>query len=198
MAAGAGPRSAPIVVIAGSDTLRRMTFVPERVLACCVAAFLGCASGLAPAATLAQTAKDSGCTDKPVRVAGSDTWKCATRTGAQAFFNVPEASSEPAAPPKSTVTRSVAVPSPAGFPRIDSGTQKSRDDLRRKVLQDELASEEKLLADAKKAWGDGAPPPLPEERANAPAYADRLARLRQAVQLHERNVAALKREIGSR
>jgi len=184
--------------MAGSATLRRMTFVPNRALACCVAAFLGCASGLAAAATLAQTAKDSDCTDKPVRVAGSDTWKCTTRSGAQAFFNVPGSAPEYAAPAKSPATRSVAVPSPAGFPKIDSGTQKSRDDLRRRVLQDELASEEKLLADARKAWGDGAPPPLPEERANAQAYAERIARLRQSVQLHERNIDALKREMGSR
>ena len=90
------------------------------------------------------------------------------------------------------------LPSPASFPKIDAGTQKSRDDLRRKVLQDELANEEKLLAEARSAWGDGSPPPLPEEKANAQKYADRIARLRQAVQLHERNVDALKRELGTR
>jgi len=34
---------------------------------------------------------------------------------------------------------------PTGFPRVDSDTQKGRDELRRKVLSDELASEEQLL-----------------------------------------------------
>lgn len=175
-----------------------MRSIPSSALAWCAIALIGCAGGAASAATLAQTAKESGCSDKPVRLAGSDTWKCTTSSGAQAFFNVPDATPEVAPPPKGSTTRSVLVPSPAGFPKIDSGTQKSRDELRRKVLQDELASEERLLADAKKAWGDGAPPPLPEERANAQMYADRLARLRQSVQLHERNVEALKRELGSR
>ena len=51
------------------------------------------------------------------------------------------------------------------------------------MLQDELANEEKLLVEARAAWGEGSPPPLPEEKANAQKYADRIARLRQAVQL---------------
>lgn len=176
-----------------------MSRSPSRSLACCAVALLVCATGVAVAASIAQTAKESGCADKPVRIAGSDMWKCTTSNGAQSYFNVPDAAPESPAPAKGgTASRSVAVPSPAGFPRVDAGTQKARDDLRRKVLKDELASEEKLLAEAKKAWGDGSPPPLPEERANAQMYADRIARLRQSVQLHERNVDALKRELGSR
>ncbi len=78
---------------------------------------------------------------------------------------------------------------------MDADTQKGRDDVRRRVLQDELAAEEKLLAEARTAFADGAPPPLPEERANADKYRDRIARLRQAVVLHERNVDALKKEL---
>ncbi|HEY8243215.1 MAG TPA: hypothetical protein VII68_07125 [Casimicrobiaceae bacterium] len=90
------------------------------------------------------------------------------------------------------------MPTPSSFPKVDAGTQKSRDDLRRRVLQDELSSEEKLLAEAKVALGDGTPAPLPEERTSAQRYADRVGRLRQAVQLHERNVDALKRELSAR
>lgn len=176
-----------------------MNSTGTRAFAWCAAALIGCVPAVAAAATLAQTAKESGCADKPVRLAGSETWKCTTSSGAQAFFNVPDPSPEPAAASKgASSSRSVAVPSPAGFPKVDASTQKSRDDLRRKVLQEELASEERMLADARKSWSDGAPPPLPEERANAQAYADRVARLRQSVQLHERNIDALKRELGSR
>ena len=140
-----------------------------------------------------------GCTDKPVRIPGTALYKCTQGSGVQAFFDVPDGTAEsaPAAKPP-PAARSATSPSPASFPKIDAGTQKSRDDLRRKVLQDELASEEKLLAEAKRAWADGTPPPLPEERSNAQQYADRVARLRQSVQLHERNVEALKRELGSR
>ncbi len=82
-----------------------------------------------------------------------------------------------------------------GFPRVDPGTQRGRDDVRRKVLADELATEEKLLAEARVAYADGAPPPLPEERADAEKYRARIGELRQALGVHEKNVEALKKEI---
>lgn len=84
---------------------------------------------------------------------------------------------------------------PAGFPRIEADTQRSRDELRRKVLNDELASEERLLGDARTAYGTGAPTPLHDEQGDAEKYRQRIARLRQAVQSHERNVEALRKEI---
>ena len=165
----------------------------------CVAALLGCATTGALAVTLAQKAREEGCTDKPVRLSGSDMYKCTAKSGNMSYFNVPDGAAEgaPAARP-SPAARPATSPSPASFPKIEAGTQKSRDELRRKVLQDELASEEKLLAEAKRAWADGTPPPLPDEKGDAQKYADRIARLRQAVQLHERNVDALKRELGTR
>ncbi len=89
------------------------------------------------------------------------------------------------------------TPTPAGFPRVDADTQRGRDDVRKKVLTDELATEEKLLAESKQAYGDGAPPPLPEEQANAQRYAARLGKLRQAVTLHEKNIEALRKELAS-
>ncbi len=91
-----------------------------------------------------------------------------------------------------------SAPTPAGFPRVDAETQKGRDEMRRKVLADELAAEQKLLAEAGAEFANGAPVPLPEERANAEKYRERIARLRQNVQLHERNVEALKKEIGGK
>jgi len=69
--------------------------------------------------------------------------------------------------------------------------------MRRKVLGDELATEERLLGEARKAYGNGAPPALPEEKADADKYRERIARLRQAMQLHERNVEALRKELGT-
>ena len=85
----------------------------------------------------------------------------------------------------------------AGFPKVDAETQKGRDDMRRKVLADELATEEKLLADARTLYANGAPVPLPEEQGNAAKYQERIARLRQSVQLHERNIEALRKELGA-
>ena len=90
-----------------------------------------------------------------------------------------------------------AAPSPPGFPRVDAETQKGRDDVRRKVLADELAAEEKSLAETRIQYADGAPPPLPEERADAEKYRTRIARLRQSVNVHEKNVEALKKELAT-
>jgi hypothetical protein len=93
--------------------------------------------------------------------------------------------------------RNAKSPTPSGFPRVDADTQKGRDEMRRKVLSDELATEEKLLSESRAAYGDGAPTPLPEEMSNAQKYADRLAKLRQAVSLHEKNVEALRKELSA-
>ena len=90
-----------------------------------------------------------------------------------------------------------SAPTPAGFPRVDPDTQKGRDDVRRKVLADELATEEKLLGETRKLYADGAPVPLPEERADAERYRVRIARLRQTVNVHEKNIEALKKELGA-
>lgn len=102
------------------------------------------------------------------------------------------------AAPATPGAASRSAPTPAGFPRVDTETQKNRDDMRRKVLADELAAEEKLLADARSRFANGAPVPLPEEQANAEKYRERIAQLRQSVQLHERNIEALKKELGGK
>lgn len=148
----------------------------------------------AGAATVAEKAKESGCVNKPIVISGT-MYRCTTESGAFSYFNVPGA--QPADPGDGGGRRNAAAPTPAGFPRVDPATQKGRDDLRRKVLGDELATEEKLLAEARVAYADGAPPALPEERANIDKYRERIARLRQAVSVHEKNVDALKKELAS-
>jgi hypothetical protein len=45
--------------------------------------------------------------------------------------------------------------SPAGFPKVDSATQKDRDETRRKILQDELDNEQKLLEEARNNLREG-------------------------------------------
>jgi hypothetical protein len=122
-------------------------------------------------------------------------YRCATASGAAAYFNVPGA--EGAAAPRRGGPSAKSTPSPAGFPKVDVDTQKGRDDMRRRVLADELSAEEKLLAEARASYANGAPVPLPEEQADAEKYRQRIARLRQSVQLHERNIEALKKELAS-
>jgi len=152
----------------------------------------GCATALAIpsyAATLAEKAKESGCVNKPSVVEG-ETYKCMTKSGAAAYFNVPGVRGVPDRGGQQSS-------SPAGFPKVDAGTQKGRDAVRRKVLSDELTVEEKLLAEAKAAYGNGAPPPTQEEKEIPQKYSERLAKLRQAVVLHEKNVEALKKELAT-
>jgi len=150
------------------------------------------------AATLAEKARESGCVSKPTPVQET-LYRCSTESGAFSYFNVPGISGEFRGSPSGTNSRgkSTSTPTPAGFPKVDAETQKGRDDMRRKVLADELAAEEKLLAEARTTFASGAPIPLPEEQANAGKYRERIARLRQSVQLHERNIEALKKELSN-
>lgn len=108
-----------------------------------------------------------------------------------------DSASGPATRSSGSTSGATKAPSPAGFPRVDPETQKSRDDTRRKVLAEELASEEGLLKEARFAYADGAPTPLPEEKADAEKYRVRIARLRQAVALHQKNIEALKKELAA-
>ena len=158
---------------------RRALFCPWLILIWSAGAF---------GATLNEKAKESGCVNKPVYVAG-DTYRCATESGVSSYFNVPGSTGGD--------RRSTKTPTPTGFPRVDPDTQKGRDDVRRKVLSDELATEQKLLVETRVVYADGAPAPLPEERSDAEKYRVRIARLRQTATVHERNVEALKKELAA-
>ena len=67
--------------------------------------------------------------------------------------------------------RRSAAPTPAGFPRVDSSTQKDRDALRRRILEDELREEQILLRQAATRGG------------------------RDDVDQHQRNIQSLEKEL---
>lgn len=93
-------------------------------------------------------------------------------------------------PPSSSTSpkpRAASNPTPADFPRVSSDAQKGRDSDRRHILEQELASEQRNLDEARKGLAD-------QEATRAPA--DRLSPLRDRVALHTRNLEALQREIG--
>jgi len=86
--------------------------------------------------------------------------------------------------------------SPSDFPRVDGGTQKARDNDRKQILQDEMKTEEEKLADLKKAFNNGEPERQGGER-NYAKYQDRVASMKEDLDRTEKNVEALKREIGN-
>ena len=87
-------------------------------------------------------------------------------------------------------------PSPADFPRIDAGTQKRRDDIRRQVLQDEISGERRNADEAHRqlALGERL---QPGERATDASYINRVKKLRATVQQHEQNVTSIQRELAN-
>lgn len=85
---------------------------------------------------------------------------------------------------------------PASFPKVDNQTQKKRDDQRKQILHEELATEEKSLADSKTALKEGEAQRAGDEARNYPKYLDRIKKLKDNVALHERNIEALKKELG--
>ena len=79
----------------------------------------------------------------------------------------------------------------AGFPRIDSGTQRARDTDRRRILEQELTTEQQGLDAARRELDEQA------ARNGGDRNSVRAQPLRDKVQLHERNVEALRREISN-
>lgn len=73
---------------------------------------------------------------------------------------------------------------PSYFPRVDSSTQRRRDDMRRQLLLEELRSEENNLSAARSALTKGARQPGVD-----------LAKLGDAVRLHEKNIEMLNKEL---
>ncbi|MCG2586001.1 DUF4124 domain-containing protein [Massilia sp. TS11] len=86
--------------------------------------------------------------------------------------------------------------SPADFPRVDNLMQKARDTDRRQILDDELRSEEKKLAELKKAFNNGEPERQGDEK-NYAKYQARVAEMRDNISRSEKNIEALKREIAN-
>jgi hypothetical protein len=108
---------------------------------------------------------------------------CATLSMDQAVSTVPA--------PKSAAKQ----PTPAGFPRVDGDTQRQRDLDRRQILEQELATEEKNLDQARKDLaGQEAIRSAKEKDAQR---AQRLQPHKDNVALHGRNVEALKKEISN-
>lgn len=99
--------------------------------------------------------------------------------------------------------RASSTPTPAGFPRVDQGTQKQRDDKRQDILADELAAERKSLEDAKKNLAEGQENPEVyrgkdgKTYRNVPKYEEKVQKLQNEVNLHQQNIELLEKELGT-
>jgi hypothetical protein len=91
---------------------------------------------------------------------------------------------------------------PADFPRVAGEQQKARDNDRRAILEQELASELKNLDQARKELAEQENTVLPEERVQGGGIKggqreERIQAYRDKVRLHERNVESIRRDIAN-
>jgi uncharacterized protein DUF4124 len=106
-------------------------------------------------------------------------------------MNIPIPNTPPA--PKSQAKGASA---PGNFPSVDAQTQKQRDAGRRRILEQELANEQKLLEEAKQELAAQEAVRLGGER-NYQRVLDRLEPFQKKVKLHEDNIANLTKELAN-
>lgn len=139
-----------------------------------------------------------------VGTAQADIYKCVDESGHTTYTNDKPAPGKTRActlmtreQPITTVPaqrKAAAQPSPSSFPKVDESTQKGRDNDRRKILETELETEQKLLAQARKELTEQEAVREGGER-NYQKYLDRIQTFKDKVTLHERNIEALNKEI---
>lgn len=86
--------------------------------------------------------------------------------------------------------------SPPGFPKVDGSTQKARDNDRLQILLNEMKTEETKLAELQKEFNSGEPERNGNER-NYAKYQERVAAMKEDINRTEKNIEALRREIGN-
>ncbi len=96
-------------------------------------------------------------------------------------------------PAPATVMQAKADPS---FPRVDSFVQKRRDQDRLQILMEEVRAEEARLAELRSTYQNGEPERLGSER-NYAKYQERVAAMKEDIERTEKNLEALRREIGN-
>ena len=110
----------------------------------------------------------------------------------KAVSSSPE-SSMPA--PKARSSGASANPTPAGFPRVQEDTQKARDTDRQRILEQEMAGEQRNLEQAKKELAEQEAVRSGDEK-NYQRVLDRLQPYKDRVSQHERNIQAIQKELG--
>jgi hypothetical protein len=136
----------------------------------------------------------------------ADIYKCTEADGHVTYSNVATKNCKKlnldpvnTSPPPRADTK---TPSPAAFPKVNDNTQKARDTDRRRILESELAAEQKNLEQAKKDLAEQEAVVLPGERMQGGAISggkveERLQPFKDKAALHERNIEAIRKEIAN-
>ena len=98
------------------------------------------------------------------------------------------------APPANQQAKTAAID--PSFPRIDSEIQKRCDQDRLQILMEEVRTEESRLSELRREYQNGEPERLGSER-NYAKYQERVAKMKDDILRTEKNIEALKREIGN-
>ena len=131
----------------------------------------------------------------------ADMWECEEPGGGKRFTNI---KADAKGCKQLTITPNVvssppagkAGPTPGDFPKVAPQVQQQRDNDRKKILENELANEERNLQAAKKDLAEQENIRLGSER-NAQRMLDRIEPFQKKVKLHEDNIANLKKELGN-
>jgi hypothetical protein len=91
-------------------------------------------------------------------------------------------------------TGTAATTSAPSTVRVDPVAQRQRDSDARRILENELKSEESKLAAMEKEFNGGQPERLGDEK-NYQKYLDRVAEMRSAIERKQIDIAALRREL---
>ncbi len=133
----------------------------------------------------------------------ADIWECEDSNGAKRFTNI-QADAKGCKLLSVSQPNVVSVPAPKGgatptqgsFPKVDPKTQQTRDNDRRKILENELANEERNLAVARAELIQQENVRTGDEK-NYQRVLDRLEPFQKKVKLHEDNIANLRKEISN-
>jgi hypothetical protein len=131
-------------------------------------------------------------------------WSCRDRDGRTQFTNLKEDTagknckvvqqSRVQVVPAATLTAKPAARPPTAFPREDAQTRASAKSRQRDILEREAAQEEVSLAQARKELAEQESVRYGDER-NYARVLERLQKYKDAVDLHEKNLESLRREL---
>ena len=140
-------------------------------------------------------------------------YQCVDESGHKSFSNIKSSVKgarctamdigSPAVPAAPAAKATAKTPTPSSFPKVDDNAQKARDTDRRRILESELAAEQKNLEQARKELAEQEATVLPNERMqiksgggiNGAKVEERVQPFKDKAALHERNIEAIQKEL---